>query len=37
MEEIFLPVRQNTDLPTIKNLYVPKVPIETQKEIAKQI
>lgn len=30
-------VRQNTDLPTIKNLYVPKVPIETQKEIAKQI
>lgn len=30
-------VRQNTDLPTIKNLYVPKLPIETQKEISKLI
>jgi restriction endonuclease S subunit len=30
-------VRQNTDLPTIKNLYVPKISIEIQKEISKQI
>jgi hypothetical protein len=30
-------VRQNTDLPTIKNLYVPKIPIDIQKEISKQI
>lgn len=30
-------VRQNTDLPTIKNMYIPKVPIEKQKEISKQI
>ncbi|MFN5072871.1 MAG: restriction endonuclease subunit S [Cyclobacteriaceae bacterium] len=30
-------VRQNTDLPTIKNLYIPKISIEVQKEISKQI
>lgn len=26
-------VRQNTDLPTVKNMYIPKLKIETQREI----
>lgn len=30
-------VRQNTDLPTIKNLYIPNIPIERQTQIAEKI
>jgi restriction endonuclease S subunit len=30
-------VRQNTDLPTVKGLFIPKLPIETQVAIATQV
>ena len=30
-------VRQNTDLPTIKNLYVPTIPIDRQKDLIASI
>ena len=30
-------VRQNTDLPTIRNLYIPKIDPTTQEKIAKYI
>ena len=30
-------VRQNTDLPTIKNLYIPKIDINIQQQISSYI